>query len=87
MKDEDVFNKIVYDLVAELKITLIDERVLDNVKFKSNIAISKVKFLYDEDEKIIRGFLGLAEYFHTVVIKDGDKYFIPQEKNLFILES
>ena len=87
MKNKELFYKQIYELVSELKIPLIDERVHSNVKINSSPAISKVKFTYEENEKIIRGFLGLAEYFHTVVIKDDDKYFIPQEKNLFILES
>jgi len=87
MKNEELFHKQIYELVSELKIPLIDERVHNNVKINSSPVISKVKFTYDEDEKIIRGFLGLAEYFHTVVIKDDDKYYITHDKNLFILES
>jgi hypothetical protein len=87
MKDKELFHKIVYDIVSELKIPLLDERVHDKVKIRTNSLISKVKFAFDEDEKIIRGFLGLAEYFHTVVLKDNDEYYIPHEKTLFILES
>lgn len=87
MKDKELFHKIIYDIVSELKIPLLDDRVHDKVKIRSGPAISKVKFTFDEDEKIIRGFLGLAEYFHTVVLKDDDEYYIPHEKTLFILES
>ncbi|MFX0018949.1 MAG: hypothetical protein ACFFAK_04525 [Promethearchaeota archaeon] len=87
MKNEELFHKQIYELVSELKIPLIDERVHNNVKINSSPVISKVKFTYEEDEKIIRGFLGLAEYFHTVVIKDDDKYYIPHDKILFMLES
>ncbi len=87
MKDKELFHKIVYDIISELKIPLLDERVHDKVKIKSSPVISKVIFSFDEDEKIIRGFLGLAEYFHTVVLKDDDEYYIPHEKTLFILES
>jgi len=87
MKNKELFHKQIYELVSELKIPLIDERVHNNVKINSSPVISKVKFTYDEDEKIIRGFLGLAEYFHTVVIKDDDKYYISHDKDLFILES
>ncbi|MFX1589343.1 MAG: hypothetical protein ACFFC1_14410 [Promethearchaeota archaeon] len=87
MKNEELFHKQIYELVFELKIPLIDERIHNNVKINSSPVISKVKFTYDEDEKIIRGFLGLAEYFQTVVIKDDDKYYITHDKNLFILES
>jgi hypothetical protein len=87
MKNEELFHKQIYELVSELKIPLIDERVHNNVKINSSPVISKIKFTYDENEKIIRGFLGLAEFFHTVVIKDDDKYYIPHDKNLFMLES
>jgi hypothetical protein len=87
MKDKELFHKIIYDLVAELKIPLLDDRVHDKVKIRSSPAISKVKFSFEEDDKIIRGFLGLAEYFHTVVVRDDDEYYIPHDKTLFILES
>ncbi|MFX1313987.1 MAG: hypothetical protein ACFFHD_15455 [Promethearchaeota archaeon] len=87
MDKQENFLKRAYEIVSELKIPLIDERVQDNVKFKSNNAIVTVKFVFEEDESVIRGFLGLAEYFHTVVIKKRDKFYIPHDNKLFILES
>ncbi|MEE9379335.1 MAG: hypothetical protein V3V33_15025 [Candidatus Lokiarchaeia archaeon] len=44
----------------------IDERVYDKVTFSTGAAIASVIFKFEEDESVIRGFLGLAEYFHTV---------------------
>ncbi|MFW9945577.1 MAG: hypothetical protein ACFFDX_01995 [Candidatus Odinarchaeota archaeon] len=44
-------------------------------------------FKFEEDESVIRGFLGLAEYFHTVVIKKGDQFYIPHASILFQLVS
>ncbi len=44
----------------------IDERVYDKVNFNAGAAIATVIFRFEEDESVIRGFLGLAEYFHTV---------------------
>lgn len=44
-------------------------------------------FKFEEDESVIRGFLGLAEYFHTVVIKRKDEFFIPHASILFRLIS
>ena len=85
-KDEN-FIKIVYEIVSEMKLPLIDERVKDNVKFKSNNAITTIKFIFGEDKSIIRGFLGLAEYFHSVIIKSKNKFFIPDDHKLFILEN
>lgn len=87
MKDKELFHKIVYEIVSELKIPLLDDRVHDKVKINASPAISKVKFTFEEDEQIIRGFLGLAEYFHSIVLKDNDEYYIPHEKLLFVLES
>jgi hypothetical protein len=85
-KDEN-FIKRVYDIVSEMKLPLIDEKVKGNVKFKSNNAITTVKFVFNEDESILRGFLGLAEYFHSVIIKSKNKFFIPDDHKLFILEN
>jgi hypothetical protein len=77
----------VYDIVSEMKLPLIDERVKDNVKFWHNNAIASVKFVFNEDESVIRGFLGLAEFFHSVIIKSKDRFFIPHDHKLFILEN
>ena len=60
-------------IVNELKIPLIDERVYDSVKFNTGSAVAAVIFKFEEDESVIRGFLGLAEYFHTVVIKRKER--------------
>jgi len=81
------FIKRVYEIVNELKIPLIDERVYDKVSFSNSAAIASVKFKFEEDESVIRGFLGLAEYFHTVVIKRNDEFFIPHASILFRLLS
>jgi len=85
-KDEN-FIKQVYELVSEMKLPLIDDRVQDKVRFKSNNAIITIKFAFDEDESIIRGFIGLAEYFHSVIIKSKNKFYIPHDHKLFILEN
>ena len=77
----------MYEIVNELKIPLIDERVYDRVAFSTSAAIASVIFKFEEDESVIRGFLGLAEYFHTVVIKRKDEFFIPHASILFRLIS
>ncbi|TXT54013.1 MAG: hypothetical protein BAJALOKI2v1_830013 [Promethearchaeota archaeon] len=87
MPKKELFIKRVYEIVNELKIPLIDERVYDKVKLNSSDAIANVIFKFEEDESVIRGFLGLAEYFHTVVVKDGDEFYIPHSSILFRLES
>ena len=77
----------MYEIVNELKIPLIDERVYDKVTFNAGQSIATIIFRFEEDESVIRGFLGLAEYFHTVVIKRKDEFFIPHGNILFRLIS
>ncbi|MBY9006459.1 MAG: hypothetical protein KGD63_06845 [Candidatus Lokiarchaeota archaeon] len=83
----ELFVKRVFEIINELKIPLIDERVYDKVKINAAEAIANVIFKFEEDESVIRGFLGLAEYFHTVIIKREDKFFVPHDNMLFILEN
>ncbi|MFW9829488.1 MAG: hypothetical protein ACFFEY_18080 [Candidatus Thorarchaeota archaeon] len=87
MTDSELLTKKIYDLIAELKIPLLDENIHSNVKIKSSPAISRLKFNYDGNDQILRGFLALAEYYHSIVIKDDDTYYIPHNKKLFILNS
>ncbi|MBY9017280.1 MAG: hypothetical protein KGD66_00465 [Candidatus Lokiarchaeota archaeon] len=84
MSSTEYFITRVYELVSELKIPLIDERVYDNVKIKSNGTI--VKIIFDQDESVIYGFLGLSEYYHSIVIKQKDKFIIPAEMITYSLE-
>ena len=87
MNKQENFIKRVYEIISELKLPLVDDKVQDNVKFQSNNAIVMVKFVFEEDESIIHGFLSLAEYFHTVIIKKKDKFYIPHDYKLFTLKS
>ena len=86
MGKNELFIKRVYDIITELKIPLIDERVYDKAKFSSKNTTGQIIFTFEEDESVIRGFLGLADYFHTVVIKEKEKFFIPTDSTLYILE-
>jgi len=83
----ELFIKRVYEIVNELKIPLIDERVYEKATFSTSAAIARVVFKFEEDESVIRGFLGLAEYYHTVVIKVKDQFYIPHASLLFNLIS
>ena len=81
--DKEDFVKKVYEIVNEMKIPLIDERVYE----KAQIARGGVNvvFKYEGDESVIKGFLGLAEYYHTVVIRKGYDFFIPVSSIIFEL--
>jgi hypothetical protein len=76
MDRKEQFMKRVYELVHELKIPLIDEHVYSSAEFVESAVTSVVTFTYDDDESVISGFLGLAEYFHTIVIRKGDRFYI-----------
>ena len=86
MTKNEMLIKLVYDISTEMKLPIIDERVYDKVKIKTGDA-TVITFKFEEDEAVIRGFLGLAEYFHTVVIKDGDDFYIPVDQKIFLLKS
>ncbi|MEJ2248138.1 MAG: hypothetical protein P8Y70_01770 [Candidatus Lokiarchaeota archaeon] len=83
----EIFIKRVFEIINELKIPLIDERVYDDVKISSKNGTVHIVFKFEEDESVIRGFLGLAEYFHSVIIKRKDEFYIPHDSMLFILEN
>jgi hypothetical protein len=87
MAKRELFVKRVYEIVNELKIPLIDERIYSKVAFQENRAMTVVSFCFTDDETVIRGFLGLAEYFHTVVIKRKEKFYIPVSDMIFKLET
>jgi len=44
-------------------------------------------FKFEEDEAVIRGFIGLAKYFHTVIIKSKNRFYILYNHLLFVLTS
>ena len=74
-------------ILTEQKIPLIDGKIYDKFKVKNSNSISFVKFAYENDESIIQGFLGLADFFHTVVFKEKEKFFIINGKQIYVLES
>ncbi|MFW9899142.1 MAG: hypothetical protein ACFFDO_07770 [Candidatus Thorarchaeota archaeon] len=86
MGSREFFTKRVYEIVNEMKIPLIDERVHDKVSISSKNTVATVIFRFEEDESVLRGFVGLADYFHTVIIKQKDKFYISNKSILFRLE-
>jgi hypothetical protein len=87
MAKKEIFLKRTYEIVNELKIPLIDERVYKSIVVNEARHTVVLTFEFDEDESVIRGFLGLAEYFHTVVIKRKESFIIPNSTVLFELRS
>jgi len=83
--DKEAFIKRVYEIVNEMKIPLIDDRVYNRciiIKGKSSI---EILFKYDGDESVIKGFLGLADYYHTVVVRKQYSFIIPHQAITFEL--
>ena len=84
---KELFIKRVYEIVQELKIPLVDERVYSKAKISEARFGSVVTFQFEEDESVIRGFLGLAEYYHTIVLKRKDQFYISSGSILFLLNA
>ena len=82
---KELFIKRVYEIVQELKIPLVDERVYSKATINEARFGSLVTFQFEEDESVIRGFLGLAEYYHTIVLKRKDQFYISNGSILFLL--
>ena len=87
MAKKELFIKRVYEIVQELKIPLVDERVYNRADINDARYGSTVIFTFEEDESVIRGFLGLAEYYHTIVLKKKEIFFISSGSILFKLNS
>jgi hypothetical protein len=87
MPKKELFIKRVYEIVQEEKIPLIDGRVYTKATISEGKFSVQIRFKFEEDESVIQGFLGLAEYFHTVVIRSKETFFIPHGDCLFILDS
>jgi hypothetical protein len=85
MADDEFFIKRVKEIITEMQIPLIDEQVYDDCSIREKNAIAEVNFEFEEDESVIRGFLGLADYFNTVIIKDDDEFYIPHSSIIFTL--
>ncbi|NHI91871.1 MAG: hypothetical protein EAX96_05170 [Candidatus Lokiarchaeota archaeon] len=81
--DKEDFVKRVYENVNEMKIPLIDERVYNKAVI-GKTAVT-VTFKYEGDDSVIKGFLGLADYYHTVVIRKEYAFFIPWSNTIFEL--
>jgi len=50
-----------------------------------SLAIVEVEFKFEEDLDLIRSFIGIADYFKTVVLEEEDEFYIPHENLVFKL--
>ena len=87
MAKKELFIKRVYEIVQELKIPLVDERVYSKAEILEPRYGTQVIFTFEEDESVIRGFLGLAEYYHTIVLKKKELFFISSGSIIFKLNA
>lgn len=88
MKDlglNEILIKNVMELANEAKIPVIDGNVYEKFKAKTKNALVEVDFEFKEDLDLIRSFIGLADYFKTLIIEDEDEFYIPHENMIFIL--
>ncbi len=87
MGDKEYFIWRMHELIAELKIPLVDERVYNKLKIRSKPNLT-INFIFEQNESILKGFLGLSEYFHTIVVGQNNTFYIPHDELLlFKLES
>lgn len=86
--NNEEFIEQVKSIMQELKLPLIDDHVYDDVDITRKEYNTKVVFIQEEDsgESIIRGFLGIAEYYKTIIIQKDDEFYIPTEDILFMLQ-
>ncbi|TXT63751.1 MAG: hypothetical protein BAJALOKI1v1_670001 [Promethearchaeota archaeon] len=85
MADDEFFIRRTREIIQEMQIPLIDEQVYDDCDIREKNAIAEVTFEFEEDESVIRGFLGLADYFQTVIIKKKEEFYIPHSSIVFRL--
>ena len=84
-------NKLYFDIIDkvanELKVPLIKDDILDKFKTNKNRALYTMKFKFTEDSSVIKGFFGLANYYHSIVIQNGEKFYLSIKNSLYILEN
>ena len=84
--DKEAFIKRVYVLVNEMKVPLIDAKTYHKCIITAQRSTVNILFKYQEGEDSrVKGFLGLADYYHTVVIKMKNSFYIPIGSILFEL--
>lgn len=86
MANRELFIKMVFDIASELKVPLIDEHVYARATMNESRPTTSIVFAFDGDESVIRGFLGLAQYYRSIVLKKAERFFIPVPDLLLQLE-
>lgn len=76
----------IYKLDKEYRIPLIDELTHYKVKIKKNKATATIFFNAHKNPEMIEGFLKLADYFKTIIIRNKNSFFISANSILMILE-
>ncbi|MHA1836028.1 MAG: hypothetical protein ACTSYQ_03780 [Candidatus Odinarchaeia archaeon] len=83
-----MFVKKVFDLATEMKIPILDERTLSDVKVNTGALCWSIRMkVQPEDDGPIKAFLALAQYFKSIIIKKGDAFYIPHGSESYKLES
>lgn len=75
--DVEAFKRTVYASIQQLEVPCIDEKVYSKIRIKEENVTVQVTFVYVTDPFIIQGFLRLAKYFKSCVIKVQDAFYIP----------
>ncbi|MEM2110188.1 MAG: hypothetical protein QW327_06895 [Candidatus Odinarchaeota archaeon] len=83
-----LFVKKVFDLATELKIPILDEKTVSDLKTNPGATAWVIEMkVQPEDDGPIKAFLALAQYFRSIIIKRGDVFYIPHGAESYKLEA
>lgn len=83
-----LFVKKVFDLATEMKIPILDERTVSDLKINFGALSWVIEMKVPvEDDSPIKAFLALAQYFRSIIIKKGEVFYIPHGSESYKLES
>jgi len=82
------FRQAVYNLAKEMKIPIVDERAIDQVRINKGALGMEVQIKYRPgDELKIKTYLAIAKYHRSVVLYKGETFFIVANNILWRLST
>ena len=82
------FRQAVYNMAKEMKIPIVDERAIDQVRINKNAVSLDVQIKYRPGEELkIKTYLAIAKYHHSVVLYKGETFFLVANNVLWRLST
>lgn len=82
---KEEFVALVLKTVQDLKVPLINSAVSRSIDVIESKYPMQILFEYENEDSTIKGFLGLADYFRSVVIQIKDVFYIAKDSIIFKL--